>query len=581
MNQQEQLIQRTAGEHAVALAAGEYSARELAEACLARAESLGNLGIFLRIGRERVLAQAEGSDRRRARGMALSHFDGIPVSVKDNILEKGEYATCGSRMLENFFAPYDATVIEKLRAAGLVLFGRTNMDEFAMGSSTENSAFGVARNPWDPARVPGGSSGGAAASVVGGAVPLAIGSDTGGSIRQPAAFCGCVGLKPTYGRVSRYGLVAFASSLDQIGPFARNVPDAARLLGILSGRDPRDATSHPEADIRKIEESPEILRNGDWRGVRVGLDLPEPGTPGFEADVIRAGERARDWLAARGAEIVPLRSRFRDYVIPLYYILAPAEASSNLSRYDGVRYGHRVEHPRDLIDLYIRSRTEGFGPEVKRRILLGTFVLSSGYYDAYYNSAQRARKLIQREFDAFFQKVDVILSPTSPTTAFPIGERAQSPLSMYQADLLTIGANLGGVPAISIPAGLDARGLPIGLQLMANHFEENKLLRIAASLAAAPGFDPGLPALTAPARKTAPVVREAPKKEKSPEIIKSNKKAKARTEKKVAGKGAEKVVKKSVASTAKKVAKKGTKKIIGKAAKKAVKKAAGKSGKKR
>ncbi|MCB1322039.1 MAG: aspartyl/glutamyl-tRNA amidotransferase subunit A, partial [Leptospiraceae bacterium] len=347
-------ILRSAREHARALRDGEYSAEDLAHACLARADQMQDLGAFLRLNAEAILEQARASDNRRAQGRTLGELDGIPVAVKDNICEKGIVTSCASRILENFESPYDATVIEKLKATGAVLFGRTNMDEFAMGSSTENSAFQNARNPWNTECVPGGSSGGSAVAVAAGITPLALGSDTGGSIRQPAAFCGVVGLKPTYGRVSRFGLVAYASSLDQIGPFARNIDDAALLLAAINGHDRRDSTSHPDAEKHKIQFKPKTMSAADWKKLRVGVLLPEKGAAGYDADVIAAGSKLRAELESKGASIVPLRSAYQDSVIPIYYILATAEASSNLSRYDGVRYGQRAPEPENLMDLYVR-----------------------------------------------------------------------------------------------------------------------------------------------------------------------------------------------------------------------------------
>ena len=485
------IIYSSAAEISESLVRKDYSAREAAEAFLKRAEECKDLGIYLLLDPEHVLTQAEESDKRRAQGHILGVLDGIPVSIKDNICARGQRTSCASRILENFIAPYDASALERLRSAGAVLFGRTNMDEFAMGSSTENSAFQVTRNPWLTDRVPGGSSGGAAASVAASTVPLAIGSDTGGSIRQPAAFCGVIGIKPTYGRVSRYGLVAFASSLDQIGTFGKSVGDAALLLAAISGHDPRDSTSHPGSDQSKIDPSPVPFTAAEWKQLRVGVTVPEKGTEGFEDAVIEAMQETIQEIKRRGAKVIPFKSKFWDHAIPIYYVLATAEASSNLSRYDGVRYGRRSPAADNLLDLYVKSRTEGFGTEVKRRILLGTFVLSSGYYDAYYKTAQKARKLIQIEYSECFKEVDVILQPTSPTTAFRIGEKTANPLAMYQSDLLTISANLGGVPALSMPAGADKNGLPIGLQLTADHFNENVLLRFAASITSEiPNFTP-------------------------------------------------------------------------------------------
>lgn len=591
---------RTAVEHSHALKQNEYTAVELATACLARADVFENLGAFLSLDKKRILKQAQASDDRRAAGQSLGPLDGIPIALKDNICELDAPATCGSRILENFVAPYDATVIEKLRAAGAVLFGRANMDEFAMGSSTENSAFQNTCNPWDATRVPGGSSGGSAVAVAAGITPLALGSDTGGSIRQPASFCGVVGLKPTYGRVSRYGLVAYASSLDQIGPFARSVEDAALVLDVISGWDARDSTSHPDDEKHPIETE---LKSADWKKLRVGVMLPEDAASqsAYDPAVLAQTKAAVAYLEKQGAQIVPLRSKLEKYLIPIYYILATAEASSNLSRYDGVRYGNQAPDPKDLMDLYVRSRTRGFGDEVKRRILLGTFVLSSGYYDAYYKSAQKARRLIQQEYTGFFGKVDVILSPTSPGTAFPIGDRVNDPLAMYQSDILTIAANLTGTPAINIAAGTDEQGLPVGVQLLGAQFMENQLLQVAAGLAKAPGFaldyasitSAGGPAPKKSASQTGPVAtKQAPEIKAAQQATKkTSKKNTKATAEKTAKKSAKKPVKKTtkkkvVKKVAKKQAKKTTKKtakkkVVKKAAKKQATKAAQKTAKKK
>ncbi len=483
------IFYRTATQHKAALEKGEYSAVDLSRSYLERSQAKKDLEIYLRMNEESILKAARESDERRAAKKLLGPMDGIPVAIKDNILIQGEKTTCASRILENFVAPYNATVIEKLKASGAILFGQTNMDEFAMGSSTENSAFQITKNPWNATKVPGGSSGGSAAAVAASTVPLSLGSDTGGSIRQPASLCGIVGLKPTYGRVSRYGLVAFASSLDQIGPFAKSVEDAALLMSVLNGYDKRDSTSHPDSEKKRIEPDVKRLSDVELKKLRVGLLMPDGAEGVFEKPVIESIQKSADYFRSKGATVVELKSRLWKYVIPIYYILATAEASSNLSRYDGVRYGFREKEAKNLLELYVKSRTEGFGPEVKRRILLGTFVLSSGYYDAYYHSAQRARRIQQLEYEEHFKSVDVILQATSPTTAFGIGEKASNPLAMYQSDLLTISVNLGGVPAMSIPAGLDEKGLPIGIQLTGNYFDENRLFQIGATmLDQIPGF---------------------------------------------------------------------------------------------
>lgn len=401
---------------------------------------------------------------------------GVPIAIKDVINVQGEPCTCGSKILENYRSPYDATVIRKLRAAGAIPFGRTNLDEFAMGSSTENSAYGPTLNPWDATRIPGGSSGGSAAVVAAGEAFAALGSDTGGSIRQPAALCGCVGLKPTYGRVSRFGLVAFASSLDQIGPFARTVRDSGLLLNAISGKDPQDSTSldQPVCDYT-------ALLGKDVRGLKLGMPK-EYFIDGIDPQVDAAVRSAIRQYEALGAEIVEVSLPNTEHAVGVYYIIATAEASANLARFDGVRYGHRAENPANLLDQYCRSRAEGFGPEVKRRIILGTYVLSSGYYDAYYLRAQKVRTLIRNDFSEAFAKVDALICPTSPEPAFKVGDRSDDPLKMYLADIFTIAANLAGIPGISLPCGfatVDGTRLPIGLQLLGKPFEEAQLLQIA------------------------------------------------------------------------------------------------------
>ncbi|MEO6848254.1 MAG: Asp-tRNA(Asn)/Glu-tRNA(Gln) amidotransferase subunit GatA [Chthoniobacterales bacterium] len=401
---------------------------------------------------------------------------GIPIAIKDVINVEGESCSCGSKILENYRAPYDATVIRKLRAAGAIPFGRLNMDEFAMGSSTENSAYQITANPWDHGRIPGGSSGGSAACVAAGTAFVSLGSDTGGSIRQPAALCGCVGLKPSYGRVSRYGLVAFASSLDQIGPFSRTVKDSALILNAITGRDPQDSTS-----LNLPQEDFTAHIGKDIKGLRIGIPK-EYFIKGIDPQVDKAVRDAIKQLESLGAEMVEISLPHTEYAIAVYYIIATAEASSNLARFDGVRYGHRAEKPVNLKDHYFRTREEGFGNEVKRRILLGTYVLSSGYYDAYYLRAQKVRTLIRQDFTNAFEKVDAILSPTSPVSAFKIGERTQDPLQMYLCDIFTIAANLAGICGISIPCGFvteEGKKLPVGLQLLGKAFDEARLLQVA------------------------------------------------------------------------------------------------------
>ena len=414
---------------------------------------------------------------RRAEEADLSlPLGGIPIGIKDVINVKGDPCTCASKILQGYVAPYDATVVTRLRTAGAIPFGRLNMDEFAMGSSTENSAYQITRNPWDPSRIPGGSSGGSAAAVAACEVPAALGSDTGGSIRQPAALCGCVGLKPSYGRVSRYGLVAFASSLDQIGTFARSTLDCALLLNVIAGSDPMDSTS-----LDQSTEDFTAQLGRDLKGVRMGIPK-EYFVEGMDARVKATIEAAIQQCADHGAELVEISLPHTEYAVSVYYIIATAEASANLARFDGVRYGYRANQPKDPIDLYVRTREEGFGNEVKRRIILGTYVLSSGYYDAYYLRAQKVRTLIRRDFSTAFEKVDVIVCPTSPDLAFPIGERTDDPLKMYLADIFTIAANLAGICGISVPCGFVLEGshkLPVGLQFLGKSLDEARLLGIA------------------------------------------------------------------------------------------------------
>lgn len=454
------------------LAQGEIEPRDIiASLQAAKAERDGELHGYLSWDVDEALA-ACGADS------SATLLRGIPIAIKDLINVKGQPCTCASKMLEHFVSPYDATVIEKLKRAGGIPFGRANMDEFAMGSSTENSAFGPSRNPWDPERIPGGSSGGAAVVVAADEAIAALGSDTGGSIRQPAALCGCVGLRPTYGRVSRFGLVAFASSLDQIGPITKTVEDAAILLGVISGADPKDSTCLDEP-------VPDYLRSleGDIAGMKLGLPRDYFG-PGLDPQIRETVETAVKHFENLGAEIVEISLPNTDYGIAVYYIIATAEASSNLARFDGVRYGHRTAKAADLGEHYRKTRAEGFGAEVKRRILLGTYVLSSGYYDAYYLRAQKLRTLIRDDFRKAFEKVDVLITPTTPSPAFKMGENADDPLAMYLADVFTIGANLAGICGISIPCGFvrdpqSHRELPVGLQLLGAPFAEPKILRLA------------------------------------------------------------------------------------------------------
>ncbi|MDA0717081.1 MAG: Asp-tRNA(Asn)/Glu-tRNA(Gln) amidotransferase subunit GatA [Cyanobacteria bacterium] len=454
---------------------GEVSARELTDHHLARIQAVDpTVHAYLEITAERARADADRIDARRASGEALPPLAGIPLAIKDNLCTKGVTTTCSSLMLEHFVPPYESTVTSRLWEAGGVLLGKTNLDEFAMGSSTETSAFGPSRNPWNPERVPGGSSGGSAAAVAAGECIAALGSDTGGSIRQPASFCGVVGLKPTYGRVSRYGLVAFASSLDQVGPFTTSVADAAELLQVIAGADPRDATclQAPVPDYVAALDQPVA-------GLRVGMVRECFEVEGLDPRVKAAVLAAAAQLEALGCELVDVSCpRFNDG-IATYYVIAPSEASANLARYDGVKYGYRALDATNLAEMTARSRVEGFGDEVQRRILIGTYALSAGYVDAYYKKAQQVRTLIRRDFERAFESVDVLLTPTSPTTAFGFGTHSDDPLAMYLADLLTIPANMAGLPAINVPCGFDHDGLPIGLQLITGVLEEPRLLQVA------------------------------------------------------------------------------------------------------
>jgi aspartyl-tRNA(Asn)/glutamyl-tRNA(Gln) amidotransferase subunit A len=455
---------------------GRVSALEVADATLARVQADAS-GAYLDVDVERTRAQARAVDDKRARGEALGALAGVPIGLKDALCTRDARTTCGSKILEGFSPPYDATAVARLRAADAVFTGKLNMDEFAMGSSNENSAYGPVKNPWDPTRVPGGSSGGSAVAVASGLALATLGSDTGGSIRQPAALCGVVGLKPTYGRVSRYGLVAFASSLDQIGPFARDVRGAARVLEVIAGHDPHDATSVP----RPVEGYVAACGR-DPKGLRVGVPSEYLGAgvdSGLEPDVKSSIEQALRALEGLGCTLVPIHMPHTKYAVATYYVVATAEASSNLARFDGVRYGVRVDPGRDLEAMYGATRDRGFGAEVKRRILLGTYVLSAGYYDAYYTQALKVRTLIRRDFQAAFAQCDVIVGPTSPQVAWPLGEKVDDPLKMYLADVFTLPASLAGVPGISVPAAPSKSGLPIGLQLVADAWHEERLFTLA------------------------------------------------------------------------------------------------------
>jgi aspartyl-tRNA(Asn)/glutamyl-tRNA(Gln) amidotransferase subunit A len=470
------LLEQTASTIRDEVAAGRLSAVEVCGAFLERiAEVNETLRAFTTLDPERALTAARAVDAARAAGAPLGPLAGVPVAIKDNLCVRGMRTTASSKILETFVPPYTATAVERLEAAGAVIVGKTNCDEFAMGSSTENSAFGATRNPWALERTPGGSSGGSAAAVAAGCAPLALGSDTGGSIRQPGAFCGVVGLKPTYGRVSRYGLLAFASSLDQVGPFARSVADAARVLTAIAGADTADATSASET----VEDF-SLALSGDITGVRVGVPRAFV-SEGVDTSVLTAFEAALDTLRGLGATLVDIDLPHSKFAIPVYYLVCTAEASSNLARYDGVRYGYRTPIGRNdtLKTMYNRTRDEGFGAEVKRRIMLGTYVLSAGYYDAYYLKAQQVRTLLRRDYEQAFERVDVVAMPTTPTPPFRLGEMVDDPLQMYLEDIFTVGANLAGIPAISVPCGFTSDRLPIGVQLQARMFDEATMLRVA------------------------------------------------------------------------------------------------------
>ncbi len=474
------------------IGAGQLSSREVTNHFLQRIEA-GNsrLNAFVHVDPERSLRLAEQVDRRIAAGQLSSPLAGVPVALKDVLCEQGVPTTCGSRMLATFTPPYTATAVQRLLDAGLVPLGKTNMDEFAMGGSTETSVHGVCRNPWDVERTPGGSSGGAAAAMAAGLAPLSIGSDPGGSVRQPAAFCGVCGLKPTYGRISRYGLVAFASSLDQIGPLAHGVEDLAACLQILAGYDPRDSTSL-NAPVPQYDEH----LHRPLKGLKVGVIREHIDHPTLDDAIRQAVERGQKLLADLGAQLVDVQIPHTQYAVPAYYVIGPSEASGNLARFDGVHYGFRElaaagsDAPLDA--MIARSRSAGFGAEVKRRIMLGTFALSSGYYDAYYKKAQQVRRLIAGDFQAAFEQVDVLLGPVTPTAAPKLGDKADDPVQRYLGDLFTVGANLAGIPSLSLPAGLNAAGLPLAIQLQAPALDEPKLLQVAQQLQQAGFFTPSL-----------------------------------------------------------------------------------------
>ncbi len=483
-----ELITKSSKEQRKALLNKEVSAKELVEAVYEQVSEVDNeIGAYNSLTKDFALKTAEQVDEKIKNGENLPPLAGIPLALKDNINLKGYSTTASSKILENFISPYDATVSIKLKNNLIPVVGKTNLDEFAMGSSNENSAFKIVRNPWNLKKVPGGSSGGSAAAVAAGEATVALGSDTGGSIRLPASYCGLVGLKPTYGRVSRYGLIAFASSLDQIGPITRTVEDSALLLNAVAGCDEHDSTS---LNTPVLDYTANL--NKDLKGVKIGY-IKELCSEGLSDDVSSAVQKSIEMYKSLGAEIVEISLPLIKYSIAVYYIVATAEASSNLARFDGVRYGFRAKDVENLYDMYVKTRAQGFGPEVKRRIMLGTYALSSGYYDAYYKKAQQVRRLVKNDFDKAFEKVDVLLSPTCPHTAFDIGSKIEDPLSMYLTDIATITANLAGIPAINIPVGLDKDSMPIGLQLQANCLNESKLLNVAFKLEEAVQFNYSTP----------------------------------------------------------------------------------------
>ncbi len=481
------MYQKSLSELARSLAAGEFSSVEVTQHFLDRiARFDGALNSFITVTGEQALAQARAADERRATGRA-GPLTGVPIAQKDIFTTRGVRTSCGSRMLDPFIAPYDATVVERMNDAGLIMLGKTNMDEFAMGSSNETSFYGRVQNPWDLDRVPGGSSGGSAAAVAARLASAATGTDTGGSIRQPAALCGITGIKPTYGRVSRWGMIAFASSLDQGGPMAQSAEDCALLLGVMAGFDPKDSTSID----RPVPDYTATLSDC-LEGLRIGLP-EEYFAEGLDPAVEQTVREALKVYESLGAKLVEISLPNTHLAVPAYYVIAPAECSSNLARFDGVRYGYRCQDPKDLKDLYMRSRGEGFGAEVKRRIMIGTYALSAGYYDAYYLKAQQIRRLISNDFAEAFKQVDVIMGPTSPSTAFKLGEKADDPVSMYLSDIYTIAVNLAGLPGMSIPAGM-SQGLPVGLQLIGDYWSEPKLLNVAHRFQQATDWHRAIPA---------------------------------------------------------------------------------------
>ncbi len=468
---------------------GEVSAVQVLTSVFDRIEAVEQrVHAYITLLKDRAFAEAEQADRDIKAGN-LKPLTGIPVALKDIFCTQGIRTTCGSHILHNFIPPYDATIVEKLKEAGAVVTGKTNMDEFAMGSSTETSSFGITKNPWDLDRIPGGSSGGSAAAVAAGECIASLGTDTGGSIRQPAALCGVVGMKPTYGRVSRFGMIAFASSLDQGGPFTKDVEDCAIMMNAIAGHDPRESTS-VSVDVPDYREF--VAR--DIEGWNVGIPK-EYFIEGIDPEVAAAVEKAIGVVEKLGAKCIPVSLPHTEYCLAVYYIVAPSEASSNLARYDGVKYGFRSEKGRELLEMYKKTRSEGFGAEVKRRIMIGTYALSSGYYDAYYKKASQVRALIKKDFDDAFRRCDVILTPTSPTPAFKIGEKTDNPMQMYLSDIFTISTNLAGIPGLSIPCGYTASGLPIGLQFLAAHFAEEKLIQVASAYEKGAGIEKRKPLL--------------------------------------------------------------------------------------
>ncbi len=467
------LNELTAVEIAAGVNAKKFSAKDVVTAALNAIKKNNDLNAYISVLEQDALKQAEAVDEKIKAGKPAGRLAGVPIAIKDNMMVKGAKTTCASKILGDYVAPYEATAVERLRAEGAVFVGKANMDEFAMGSSTEFSAFGPTRNPWDKTRIPGGSSGGSAVAVAARTVPVSLGSDTGGSIRQPASLCGILGMKPTYGRVSRYGLVAFASSLDQIGPFTHSADDMALVMSVISGKDERDSTSVDKPVSDYIAETKK-----DVKGLKIGLPK-EYFVKGLDPEVEKATRDAAAVLKKLGAEIIDISLPNSDAALPVYYIIAPSEASSNLARFDGMRYGFRNQNAGNLVEQYGLNRHDGFGSEVKRRILIGTYALSSGYYDAFYSKAQKVRTLIKNDFVEAFKKVDVILTPVAPTPAFKIGEKTDDPLTMYLSDIFTIPCNLAGVPGISVPGGFSSNKLPIGVQFLADYFQDGLLMRVA------------------------------------------------------------------------------------------------------